>query len=258
MRPNPVKRKLLQGEHSFGTFASEFFTPGLPQILRNGGAEFAIFDMEHSGLGFETLKSLCSYARGLDLVPLVRPPAADSHFLARALDVGAMGVEVPMVETAQQARDIVAAVRYPPAGRRGVAFGGSAHEDYQGGNLAELMRQENERTLVICLIESPAGIENVDAIAAVDGVDVLWLGQVDLTCAMGIPGQYDDPRFLAGVESLLAACRRHCKVAGMTPLDAAWARNWMPQGFRMIAWSSDARMLRGALHEGIELLRGLA
>lgn len=258
MRPNPVKRRLLEGGRSFGTFVGEFFSPGLPQILVNGGAEFAIFDMEHSGASLETVKQQCSYCRGIGLVPLVRPPTGDAHFLARVLDVGAMGVEVPMVESAAQARAIVSAVRYPPTGARGVAFGGTAHDDYQGGDLPALMAAENARTLVICLIESPAGIQHVDAIAAVDGVDVLWLGQVDLTCAMGIAGQYEHPAYLDAVDRLVAACERHGKVAGMTPFDEAWARDYMRRGFRMVAWSSDTRMLKTALASGIAMLRGIA
>ncbi len=255
MRPNPVKRKLLEGGKSYGTFVGEFFTPGLPQILRNGGAEFAIFDMEHSGASIETLKQQFSYCRGIGLVPFARPPQHDYHFLARLLDVGAMGLEVPMVETAEQAREIVSFMRYPPLGRRGVAFGGSAHDDYQGGDLAELMAAENERTLLICLIETAQGIANADEIAAVDGVDVLWLGQVDLTCSMGIPGDYASPAYLEAVDILLAACKRHGKVAGMTPFDEAWARDYMRRGFRMVAWSSDTRMLKNALTAGISTLR---
>lgn len=254
MRPNPVKTKLLNGGFSYGTFVGEFFTPGLPQILCNGGAQFAIFDMEHSGASIETLKQQFSYCRGIGLVPLARPPNADPHFLSRLLDVGAMGLEVPMVESAEQARRICDAIRYPPLGRRGVAFGGSAHDDYLGGDLAQLMAAENERTLLICLIETPTGIANVDEIAAVEGVDVLWLGQVDLTCTMGIPGNYTHPDYLDAVDRLVKACRRHGKVAGMTPFDEAWARDYMRRGFRMVAWSSDTRMLKTALASGISTL----
>ncbi len=122
----------------------------------------------------------------------MRVPATEYHFVARALDAGALGVMVPLVDTAEQAQRIVSFTRYPPEGRRGAAFG-FAHDDYQGGEVAEKMRAIHERTLVICMIETRAGLENVEAIAAVAGVDVLWLGHFDLTNFLGIPGQFRSP-----------------------------------------------------------------
>ena len=96
----------------------------------------------------------------------MRVPATEYHFVARALDVGALGVMVPLVDTAEQAERIVSFTRYPPEGRRGAAFG-FAHDDYQGGDVVEKMRAIHERTLVICMIETRAGLDNVEAIAAV-------------------------------------------------------------------------------------------
>ena len=101
----------------------EFFTPGYPAICREAGAEFILYDMEHSGYGIDTIKQQLAYCRGLDLVPFVRVPSGDYHFIARALDIGAMGIMVPMVETAQQARDIVSWTRYPRVVRMCVVLG---------------------------------------------------------------------------------------------------------------------------------------
>ena len=94
----------------------EFFTPGYPAICREAGAEFILYDMEHSGVGFETMKAQFAFCRGLDLVPLVRVPSGDYHHIARALDIGAMGIMVPMVETPEQAKAIVDCTKYPPQG----------------------------------------------------------------------------------------------------------------------------------------------
>jgi 2-keto-3-deoxy-L-rhamnonate aldolase RhmA len=107
MRPNPLKTKLQRGEQSYGLFAFEFFTPGLAQAAQEAGAEYILFDMEHSGAGIDTIKQQMAYCRGLDVVPLVRVPTYQYQFVARALDVGALGIMVPMVETAEHARDIV-------------------------------------------------------------------------------------------------------------------------------------------------------
>jgi 2-keto-3-deoxy-L-rhamnonate aldolase RhmA len=113
-----------------------------------------------------------------------------------------MGIMVPMVETAEQAKAFVDCTKYPPVGRRGAAFNVAAHDDYSGGAEADKIAQANARTMVIVLVETAKGIENVDAFAAVDGVDVVWLGHYDLTNFMGIPGQFDNPKFHMAVDNL--------------------------------------------------------
>ncbi len=121
MRENKVKRTLMQGGVSVGTMALEFATTGLGRICASAGVEFCVFDMEHSGWTMETIKMLMATSRSADLVPLVRPPVSEYHFIARALDIGAMGIVVPFINTAEQARDLVRYCKYPPlaaVGRR--------------------------------------------------------------------------------------------------------------------------------------------
>lgn len=255
MRANPIKQRLASGGSSYGTMAFEFFTPGLPQIVAAAGAEFLLLDMEHSGIGIETVKTQIALCRGLDLAPMVRVPATQYHFIARALDAGAVGVMVPMVETVEQARTIVAATRYPPAGRRGAAFGVAAHDDYRDGPVAEKIAAIHDRTLVICLIETAEGLANVDAIAAVPGVDVCWLGHFDLTNFLGIPAEFGHRRYQDAVERVLAACRRHGKTPGFMAADAHWAAEYKARGFRMIAYGIDVILLREALAAGLGALR---
>src|SRR6478609_1267445 len=152
MKSNPVKSAFREGKFAFGTMVFEFFTPGMPQIAKTAGAEFVLFDMEHSGVTIETLKGQLAACRGIGITPMVRVPALQYHFIARCLDMGAMGIMVPMVESAAQAREFVSAIRYPPAGRRGAAFG-MAHDDYESGSITEKMTVANARTLVIALVE---------------------------------------------------------------------------------------------------------
>lgn len=258
MRPNPVKTRLARGETVLGTMAFEFFTPGFPAICRAAGAQFILYDMEHSGAGFETIKEQVNYCRGLDIVPLLRVPAGDYHFIARALDIGAMGVMVPMVESAEQARHIVSCTRYPTAGRRGSAFNVSPHDDYSSMPVREKIAMANARTLVICMAETPKGIENVDAIAATDGVDVIWLGHFDLTSFMGIPAQFDDPRFTSAVSAITDACKAHGKAAGYLAGDESAARDFHARGFRALAYGTDVTLMQGALATGMKSLGTLS
>ena len=254
MRGNPVKSTLAAGGRAAGAMVFECFTPGLPQLCRNAGAEFVLYDMEHTGLSFETLKSQFALCRGLPLVPMVRVPRGEYAFIARALDVGALGVMVPMVADAKEAAHIVACTRYPPQGLRGAAFG-FAHDDFEGGDVAAKMAAIHARTLVIAQIETDAGLANVDAIAATDGVDALWIGHFDLTNFMGIPGQFQHPDFLAAVARIVAACERHGKTAAFLATDDAWARDYARKGFRMMAYGIDHLMLQAALGHGLGVIR---
>src|SRR3954470_2417013 len=165
MRPNHVKRTLLDGGVSIGTFLFEFSTTGIARIAAEAGAEFAIFDMEHTGWSVETIRMLIAPSRSTRMPPIVRVPATEYHFIARALDMGAMGIMVPMVEGAEQARRIVGAARYPPGGRRGGAFG-VAHDDYAGGEMAAKIGEANREVLLIAQVETRRGVEEVEEIAA--------------------------------------------------------------------------------------------
>ncbi len=257
MRGNPVKEKLLAGQPAFGAFGWEFLVPGLPQIVKAAGAEFLLIDMEHAGTSYETLKQQVALSRGIDLVPMVRVPANQYHYISRALDLGAMGIMAPMVGSAEEARHIVSCTRYPPDGRRGAAFG-FASDDYLGGSVTEKIKIANARTLVICLIETEEGVRNIDEIAAVPGVDVLWLGHFDMTNFLGIPAQFDHPKYIDAIDRMVAAARKHHKVLGFMSADDQWSRTYWNKGFRLFAYGVDSMLLQGALSAGLATLRKLS
>jgi len=174
---------------------------------------------------------------------MVRVPRGEYHFLARALDVGAEGVMVPMVESATQARAIAEATHYPPRGRRGAAFG-FAHDHYATtGDVGATMRAADARNLVIAQIETERGLDAVDEIAATDGIDCLWLGHFDLTNFLGIPGQFDHPKYLAAVDRIVAAGRKHKKALGFMASHENWARHYNELGFNLIAAGTDQAIL---------------
>jgi 2-keto-3-deoxy-L-rhamnonate aldolase RhmA len=254
MQQNAVKERLGGGGVALGSMVFEFFTPGMPRLLKNAGAEFALYCMEHTGAGFEALKPQFALCRALGVVPLVRVPGTEYDFIARALDCGALGVMVPLVDTAEQARFIVSCTRYPPEGRRGAAFG-FAHDDYEGGDVVEKIAMIHRRTLVIAMIETRAGLENAEAIAAVPGVDVLWLGHFDLTNFLGIPGQFSHPQYRDALARIVAAARRHGKAAGYMAADAALGREYLGHGFRMIATGTDQGMLQQAIRGTLDAMR---
>ena len=254
MRGNPVPARLARGEPVYGVMVFEFFTPGLMAALAAAGAEFVVLDMEHSGVGIETIKAQLACARGLPIAPIVRVPAGHYHLMAPILDAGAMGIMVPMVESAMQAAAIASCCRYRPAGRRGLAFG-IAHDDYRGGDVGAKMRAANARTLVIPLIETSEGIANAEQIMAVEGIDVGWLGHFDLTNTLGITADFAHPRFIAAVDTLLGACRAHRKAAGYLAGSVAEAEVFRARGFRCLAYGTDLSHLQTGLRDGLDRLR---
>src|SRR5262249_33912136 len=138
------------------------------------------------------------------------------------------------------------ACRYPPVGRRGAAFG-FAQCDYLGGDVAEKIRRYHERTLVIAQIETERGLAQVEEIAGVDGIDVLWVGHFDLSNFMGIPARFDDPRFDAAMRRVAETARRHGKAAGFMATDAAWVARAREMGYTMIAAGTDTGLLEAAV-----------
>ena len=237
-----------------GHFIVEFATPGIGHILKSAGCDFALFDLEHSGFGFETVKSAIRYFEAADIAPIVRVPSKEYHHIARACDMGAEGIMIPMVGSAKEARTIVECMKYFPHGKRGVALQ-VAHDRYRSGPVPEKLAAANERTTLFCQIETREGADNADAIAAVDGVDCLWVGHFDLSVSLGVPGQFDSPEFLAAIDKTIAATKKHGKSLGRLVPTADLGIELYKQGFDFCCYSGDVWVLHNALAEAIGKLR---
>lgn len=254
MRDNPLKRRLAAGETVFGTMIFEFASPGLPQMAANAGADYLLYDMEHSGLSMTEIKQQCALARGLGVVPILRPPSKDYADISKLLDLGAMGLLFQMVESAEEAAELVRFTRYPPQGCRGAMFG-AAHDDYRGIYSRDALAQANERCLRLALIETERGLANVEAIAAVEGIDGLHLGQGDLSVSLGIPGESGHPQIQSAIDRIVAAARAQGKPAAAGGGSAAWSRMLLERGYRMISHGSDIGLFQGGLGDALAELR---
>ena len=242
---NPFRQRLQQGDVVLGQMVLELFTPGIGPMLAACGMEFVIFDMEHGRCDISLLAEMIASCRGSDIVSIARVPDVSYNPLSRILDIGARGVMVPRVETREQAQDIVSQLKYAPQGRRGVALG-IAHDLYQAGD-RNVFAKINEEIAVILLLETEKALENLEDIVSVPGVDVAWMGHYDLTVSMGIPAQFDHPRFLAAMDSLISVCRRHGVAPGFLPPTAESAVHWIQKGFRAISLGSDIGVFLDAL-----------
>jgi 2-keto-3-deoxy-L-rhamnonate aldolase RhmA len=256
VKANTVKQRLAAGERAIGTGLFEFATAGVIRIAAAAGADFLLIDTQHSAWTAETLKSVLATAGGESIALLVRVATLDQHLVGQALDLGADGVMAPNVTSADEARRLVTYARYPPAGDRGASFG-LARDGYRPvRDLRARMDEADRETLLIALVESEAGVANLDAIAGVEGIDVIWLGQFDLTLSMGIPGDFQHPRYRATVAKLLAVCEEHGKAAGFMATTAEDGLALLAAGFRCLSFANDVRIYRGALAQGIATLKG--
>ncbi|MGX9964375.1 HpcH/HpaI aldolase family protein [Roseomonas sp. F4] len=217
------------------------------QMVAACGFESLYLDMEHSPLGLETVSAICIAAAACGVTPLVRPPGHGAEWIGRILDGGAQGVIVPHVNTAAQARAIVAAARFPPLGHRSV-MGPGPGTGYRAMPLKQINATLNAGTLVVCMIETPEGVGNAEAIAAVPGVDMLLIGSNDLCTEMGIPGELRNPKLREAYVTVAAACRAHGKVLGVGGIrgDVELQRDLIGLGARFLIAGNDVAYLMAA------------
>jgi len=239
----------------FGSFIVEFATPGIGHILKASGCDFVLFDMEHSGFSIETVKQSIRYFEAAGVRMIVRVPSKDYDHIARVCDMGAEGIMLPMVNNADEARRILDSIKYVPEGKRGVALG-VAHDNYRNvGTVAERLTAANRRTTLFCQIETADGVENADAMAAMDGVDCLWVGHFDLSASLGIPGDFGNKIFMDAIAKVAAATKKHGKALGRLVPNVETGIEYNKLGFDFICYSGDVWILQGALTDAVGKLR---
>ncbi len=256
--PNHARRRLAAGEVSVGFGVHHLRGSAVGMIAAATGYDWLFIDMEHGAMSVQEATQIALAALGQGITPIVRC-CKDALFEGtRALDNGAMGVVVPHVDTAEEARAVAAAFRFPPLGTR--SWGGPPFAyGFQPPPVAEAQAELNREILVACMIETPEAVENAGAIAAVPGVDLLLIGTSDLTASMGIAGQIGHPDVQAAYGKVAAACASAGKVLGMGGVyDETWAAAYIRLGARFVLAGSDHTMLMAAAGGRSSFLRGLA
>src|ERR1700679_1515972 len=245
MQPNPMRAGVERGEVQIGTWVTMVRTPSILALLKAAGLDFARVDMEHTSLTIETIADMALLARALNFPIAVRPPKANREWITRLLDVGVWNLHCPQVESAQHAAEIVAASRYAPRGLRGNA-GHSPGTDYDmSGSAADRRAFANRQVFVTVMFETAAAFADLDAIAAMDGIDALTIGPADLAQDLGVLGTPDQARVLDEKRDLiLAAAKKHGKTCAMLAASFEQVQQWKQAGALLLAYSSDAEILR--------------
>ena len=253
-----LRRRVLAGEPTVGAFVA-LGAPASAELIARAGYDWAMLDLEH---GMGSVADLHAQLLAVQTTPtaaLVRVPSVERLRIDRALDLGADGVMLPQVRSAAEARDGVSWMRYPPAGVRGVALI-TRGAGYGAVDHPAVAARVNESLLGVIQVESPEAVAAADDLAAIDGVDVLFVGPADLSHSMGMPGRFDDPDFTAALDRVVAACRRHGKVAGILLRDGASVAASHARGFTFLGVGSDVSFVitgaRRELDAARETLRG--
>ncbi len=239
---NFVKTKVVK-EETYGLFiASGAASP--TEIAARSGFDWLLLDMEH-GLGGEqeTLRQI-SLVNATPCAPLVRIPALRPEIIKRVLDFGAAGIMCPMLEDAGQAEQLVRAMRYPPEGIRGMTSNSVAAE--YGFSFKDYFKTVNESLLCIAQIENASAVANIEAIAAVPGIDVLFIGHSDLSLNLGVYGKFDSPEMVQAERAVVGAAAKYGKTAGMLLKDTMDPNEYRQKGFRFLALGTDHGCLKQA------------
>ena len=211
---NPVKEKLARGEVVASMTVRLVSGIEIVPIAKAAGFDSLYIDLEHSSLTLHAASQISIMALEAGIPALVRVPANTPEYISRVLDGGALGVIAPGVCSAEEARAVVAAARYAPAGSRGLVAG-LPHFGFRSIPAAEALPALNEATLVMVQCESAASLEATEEIVAVDGIDMVMIGSNDLLADLGLAGQYDHPKLAQAYERVITACRRRGKHVGV-------------------------------------------
>jgi 2-keto-3-deoxy-L-rhamnonate aldolase RhmA len=243
-------KKLRQGDPLVGTVLS-LGASAVSEVVSRCGFDWLWIDMEHAPLSLEQVQTILQ-AKSDQCHAFVRIPTADETWIKRVLDLGPDGIIVPNVKTADQARMVVAACKYPPAGVRSV---GLSRASKFGMNFADYVRDANEQTIVILQIEHTEAVQDIDSILSVPNIDAIIIGPYDLSGSFGKLGQVEDAEVQAAMQVVQDACKKHSVPLGVFAMTPEHARNYLKQGYKLVAVGVDIHYLWTSAKNALESLK---
>ncbi len=256
---NHMKEKLARDEVVASMTVRLCRSIEITQIAKTAGFDTLYVDMEHNTLSIDTVCQICISAQQIGITPLVRVPANTPEYICRVLDGGAMGVITPHIRSAAEAKAMVDLVKFPPIGHRS-AGGALSQYHYRSFPINETNAAMNDATSLVVMMETVAALENVEEIAATDGVDMLLVGSNDLCGEMGITGQYDHPKLKDAFQRTIDAARKHGKhvgIGGLASRDDLMAQ-FVEMGARYISTGTDMSFLMSACVQRARFVKGIA
>ena len=237
IRENMIKKQLKEGKNFVGTFVKSS-DPSFVEILALCGFDFIIVDNEHTIMNRESLQNIIRTCDATSMIPTVRIREVNDALIRQVLDAGALGVQVPMINTKTDAQAVVDGTKYAPEGTRGYAAS-QRSAAYGFMDPKEYARISNENTMVACYCETLAAIQNIDEILSVEGIDIIFIGPFDLSQALGVLGEPGHPKVLEAIDMVTEKTRKAGKAVGIIASDAVQAQSWFDKGIQYVCLSSD-------------------
>jgi len=250
---NRMKEKLGAGEPAFGVSVM-IPSPQIVEMIAAAGFDWVLLDCEHGTLTLESVELMAMAAEASGITPIARPASRSPEHILQVLDRGVLGVQVPHVNTVAQAREVVQAVKFHPAGRRSLAAGTRAARYDAHGSLADYVKAANDATLIAAQIEDAEAVDNLDALLGVEGIDVYFIGPSDLSQSMGHPGNPKAPPVAKAIEESLAKMRAAGRTPGM-PATAENVRDAVAKGVRYI-YTHLPRLMANSARDYLKIARG--
>lgn len=252
--PNRLKKILAEGQCAVGTMVVELRQPAVTQMLSNAGFDFIIIDNEHGAFNIETIAELSRASRHVNVTPIVRVPESTYTYIAQSLDAGAQGIMIPRITKPKDVQDVVEMMKYPPIGRRGCVVA-RGHTEFKSGPLLETFERANAESMLVVQIETAEAVDNIEEILSVRGVDVAFIGPTDLSMALGIPGEMDNPKLHAAIFEIIGhSCRLGIHPAIQMNI-LAHALFWAERGMKMVSFNSEVGMLTRAATDATSSIR---
>ncbi len=248
-----MKEALQDGKVVFGPFL-KFTDPAVVEIMGFAGFDFVIIDAEHGPISMENAQNMIRAAESVNITPIIRVGNNEESFILRALDIGAQGIEIPQINSKPDAVRAVKSVKYSPQGERGVCRYVRA-ANYSSMDKFKYFESANNETMIIAHIEGVEGINNLDEILSVPGIDVIFIGPYDLSQSLGIPGQVNHSLVVEKMKEVVTKCRENNIAVGTFADDVETAKSWVSLGVQYMSFSVDVGILYEVSKQIVEKLK---
>jgi 2-keto-3-deoxy-L-rhamnonate aldolase RhmA len=254
MRINHTRERLAKGGAVFGSMIQAYRSPEVARTFAAAGFDYVFIDMEHSGYDLETVQDMIQASLETGITPLVRVCELLYSLVARLLDSGAQGIILPRVDDVKLLEEALSWLRYPPAGKRGFGVNPTMIS-YETSSMAEIIEHMDRNTISVVQFETRAALERADELLSLKGLDIAMVGPADLSIALGIPGEFDNPKLISAVEKLIEQCGKYGVAPGIQVRSVALAKEWVARGMRFVGTGAEHVLLLDRSKEVVSQLR---
>ena len=251
-----IKHKIRCKAEVLGIMIQDFTDPIIIPTLAELGYDFVVIDQEHGPSDYRTIQNLVIAALPYDMAVLLRPPKIEYEYIAKALDMGVEGLMIPHVDTAEQVRDIIQWVKYPPVGSRSYGMR-RILSNIPGVNTSkEYIRRANEESVIFIQVESPTATKNIQQLLEPKEIDGVIMGPADYTMNIGCIGEYSHPEFVTAAETVLKECNKRGKAFGIHFGDLDLIKEWQQKGMRLLMYSNIKGLIKKCGADVVKVLKG--